>query len=188
VTLRCSRDESRIPPLSSSAGLLRGSFKGSMSIRYTFSASDSTAVVVTIGPHACAIPIAHVTETMRQLRVEPMVGAPSFVRGLSVIRGVPVPVVDLAAVLGLPSSGSLSRLVVLGIGSRRVALAVDGVAGVISIDAATIPAIAPLLRSASADAITAIGTLDKQLLFVLEASRILPDQTIEVVPDPGAST
>jgi chemotaxis signal transduction protein len=36
---------------------------------------------------------------MRPLRIEPVGGTPGFVRGVSMIRGAPTPVVDLKALL-----------------------------------------------------------------------------------------
>ena len=51
-------------------------------------------LVVMVGARACAIPLDHVAETMRPLPIEPVAGTPGFVRGVSVIRGAPTPVVD----------------------------------------------------------------------------------------------
>ncbi len=59
----------------------------------------SPVLVVMVGARACAFPLHHVAETMRPLPIEPVAGTPSFVRGVSVIRGMPTPVVDLKALL-----------------------------------------------------------------------------------------
>jgi purine-binding chemotaxis protein CheW len=48
----------------------------------------------------CALPLAHVVETMRPLPIEPLGGMPGFVQGIAIIRGAPVPVVDAGALLG----------------------------------------------------------------------------------------
>src|SRR6202041_1193103 len=50
--------------------------------------------------HLCALPLAHVVETMRPLPVEPMAGAPPYVPGLGISRGRPAPAVDVARLLG----------------------------------------------------------------------------------------
>ena len=44
----------------------------------------------------CALPLEHVSETMRPLPVEPIAGVISPVAGVAIIRGGPVPVVDVA--------------------------------------------------------------------------------------------
>ena len=55
----------------------------------------SPVLIVMAGARACAIPLDYVAETMRPLPIEPVAGTPGFVRGVSVIRGAPTPVVDL---------------------------------------------------------------------------------------------
>jgi chemotaxis signal transduction protein len=49
---------------------------------------------------------------MRPLPVERIAGMLSFVRGVSIIRGVPTPVVDLGVVLGTPGE-AVDRFVTL---------------------------------------------------------------------------
>jgi len=86
-------------------------------------------LLVRAGTLTCALPLSHVVETMRPLPIEPLANAPAFVRGLSIIRGAPVPVVDLGALLNTPSSRPPPRFVTVRAGERRVALAVDGILG-----------------------------------------------------------
>jgi purine-binding chemotaxis protein CheW len=139
-------------------------------------AERSPVLIVTIGARACAIPLPHVAETMRPLPIEPMAGTPGFVRGLSMIRGTPTPVVDLRALLenGEPSA-TYGRFVTMKLEERRVAIAVDGVVGVRNLASTALGALPPLLGEVAADLIEAIGTGDAQLLLVLRAGRIVPD-------------
>ena len=110
---------------------------------------------------------------MRILPAEPVADAPSFVTGLSIIRGAPVPVIDLAALLG--DSGEATRLILVAVGERRVAVAVAAVIGVQRLDPETFAATPPLLQLARAELIDSIGVRDAQLLLVLRASRLLPE-------------
>lgn len=134
------------------------------------------ALIVGLKSCVCALPLAQVIETMRPLPVEPISGVPSFVQGISIIRGIPTPVVDLGAVLGTP--GELAeRFVTLRIGNRQVALSVNSVLGVRDLD--TIMAsreLPPLLQRASKNAVETIGTLDEQVLMVLRAGWELPNE------------
>ena len=59
-------------------------------------------------------------------------------------------------------------------GARRVALAVTGVTGVRTLDAAQLQAVPPLVREAAAEHVQLVGTLDADLLIVLSAARLLP--------------
>ncbi|HEX7478651.1 MAG TPA: chemotaxis protein CheW [Polyangiales bacterium] len=137
----------------------------------------SPALIVTVGARACAIPLHHVAETMRPLPIEPVAEMPDFVRGVSVIRGAPTPVIDLNALLGNgENSATYGRFVTMKLGERRVALGVDGVVGLRNLDSAQLGELPPILRDVAADLIEAIGTRDAQLLVVLRAARIVPDE------------
>ncbi len=132
-----------------------------------------------------AIPIASVVETMRQLPVTPLAGTPPPVAGAAVVRGAPVPVVDLAALVGADRAAAPARFVLLRLGERRAALAVEGVVGVARIDAAA--AAEPLLSGAAAGAVAALGaTLDGELLVVLSAARIVPEGAWRALGDSEA--
>lgn len=134
-------------------------------------------LIVTAGTRACAIPLQHVAETMRPLAIEPISGTPEFVRGVSVIRGAPIPVVDLKALLESgDTSAAYGRFVTVRVGQHRVALAVDSVVGVRKLDPAQIGELPPLLGDVNADVVEAIGTRDAQLLTVLRAARIVPEE------------
>lgn len=145
----------------------------------------SPVLVVTVGGRTCAIPLHHVAETMRPLPIERVAGTPNFVRGVSVIRGAPTPVVDLGALLknGEPSA-TYGRFVTMKLGERRVAMGVDNVVGVRNLESTEIGELPPLLGDAAADLIEAIGTRDAQLLVVLRAARIVP---VEVWPTLAAA-
>jgi purine-binding chemotaxis protein CheW len=132
-------------------------------------------LVVRVQSLVCAVPLLHVVETMRPLAVEPIAGMPAFVRGVSLIRGLPTPVVDLGVVLGA-LGGVAERLVTLRLGERQVALAVDAVLGVRDLDLSTVQELPPLLRGAQKDIIDAIGMLDDEILMVLRAGWELPDE------------
>jgi purine-binding chemotaxis protein CheW len=113
---------------------------------------------------------------MRPLAIEPLASAPSFVAGVSIVRGEPIPVLDLRRLLG--SSGepeSARRLVAIRVDSRRAGLLVDGVEGVRRLPSDTLRALPPLLGDASRELIAEIGRLDEKLLMVLESGRLVPD-------------
>ena len=137
----------------------------------------SPVLVVMVGATACAFPLHHVAETMRPLPIKAVAGTPGFVRGVSVIRGTPTPVVDLKALLeNSENSPSYGRFVTLKLDDRRVAIGVDSVVGLRNLDSAQLGALPPLLRDVTADLIESFGTRDAQLLLVLRAARIVPDE------------
>jgi purine-binding chemotaxis protein CheW len=122
---------------------------------------------------------------MRPLPIEPVAGTPPFVRGISVIRGAAVPVVDLTVLLDRTERRTEPRrFVTVKTEERQFALAVDDVVGVRDLDPARLEALPPLLRTVEADQIETIGVADARLLLVLRGSRIVPAdvwQTIAAV-------
>ncbi len=134
----------------------------------------STLLVCQVGSRLCGLPLGDVVETMRALPCEALAESPHFVRGVSVIRGEVVPVVDVASLLGL-GKGSPTRFVTITVEGRGVALAVDAVLGVEVIPDAVLHDLPPLVEGASGDVIAAIGALDAELLVVLRSARLVPE-------------
>jgi purine-binding chemotaxis protein CheW len=128
-----------------------------------------------VGDLLCALPLAHVEETMRPMAVEAIVGVPSFVLGLAVVRGIPIAVVDAGSLLSGVATHA-TRFVTVKIGSRRIALAVDAVIGVVEIPSGSLEALPMLFQDGSRNAISAIGTLDADLLLVLQGTRLIPEE------------
>ena len=136
-----------------------------------------------VGGMLCALALEHVEETMRPLPVEPLAGVPSFIQGLAVVRGIPTPVVDTALLLGGAASHPRqpTRFVTVKAGTRRVALAVDTVVGVVAIPSSSVDALPPLFENAGLTAIDTIGVLDAELLLVLHHTRLVPDEAWEAI-------
>jgi purine-binding chemotaxis protein CheW len=135
---------------------------------------DDLLLICRVQTRLCALPLEHVVETMRPLPTATVAGSPHFVRGLAVIRGDPVPVIDAARLLGAQDAQA-ERFVTITAGGRRVALAVDSVLGVRAVPADSLQQLPPLLHEAGADVVASIGLLDAELLLVLHSTRLLPD-------------
>jgi len=137
------------------------------------SAASSSWLLCRTGTLLAALPIEDVVETMRVLPVEPVAGAPPYVMGLSIIRGEPVPVVDIGLIVsGAP--GRATRLVTVRAGARVIALAADEVVGIAGFAAGTLGRIPPLLRDAATETIAGLGALDAELLVLLRTTRLVP--------------
>ena len=111
----------------------------------------SNAVVKTLVVRAqaylCALPLELVIEAMRPLPIEPIAGVPAFVRGMSIIRGEPTPVIDLALLLGAPREMPW-RFVTIRVAGKQVALSVGAVAGIFELDPRDMDPLPPMLRGA----------------------------------------
>jgi purine-binding chemotaxis protein CheW len=132
------------------------------------------SLICRVGGALCALPIESTVETFRPLAIEPISGAPPFVLGLAIVRGKPMPVVDLTQLItGEPARPT--RFVIVKTGERRVALAVDAVAGVREVASGQADGLPPLIEDTSTSAIAAVGALDHELFLVLKAARLIPD-------------
>lgn len=134
------------------------------------------ALVFTAAGRLCALPVAHVAETLRPQPLERIGGAPAFVLGVSVLRGEPVPVVDLGMLLEGAPTPAPARLVRVRVGGRSVALAVAAVRGIVDL-AHLPPAVLPPLLADGGGGVEALVARDQALLTVLRAARVLPDDS-----------
>lgn len=134
-----------------------------------------------VGNARCALRLPHVVETLRPLGTEPVAGAPSFVAGVTVLRGEPAVVVDLAAAIGLGAESSPSRWVAVRTGSRTVAMAVDAVLGLRSARGLVLSEMPPLLTGEGSEPVAAVGAVDGELLLVLAEARFVPDSVWEAI-------
>ena len=144
------------------------------------------ALLFRVQSRLCALPVEHVIETMRALPIEAMAGAPVAVKGMSLIRGAPVPVVALSVLLDDGPTNS-SRFITVRTGRDRIALMVDSVLGVHRIAVASLQDLPPLLRDADNNVVAAIGSADAELLLVLNATRLVPDGLWHTLHPSGAS-
>lgn len=143
-------------------------------------------LIIRVGSQLCALPVEHVAETMRPQSVRAIAGAPSFVHGTAVIRGLPVPVVDAASILGDGTSSShATRFVSLKTADRHIALAVDQVVGVTQVDRTSLSDLPPLLAAANEHAVSAIGILDGELFIMLSSGKLVPEDVWTAIETAG---
>lgn len=123
---------------------------------------------------------------MRPLAIQSLAGAPEVVRGLSIIRGEPTPVIDLGGLLGSTGGGASTRFVTIRTGGRRAALSVDAVLGIRQLLSSALAEMPPLLSDTQAEVVEAIGMLDAELFLVLKAGRLVPDEVWKSISGQGA--
>jgi purine-binding chemotaxis protein CheW len=139
------------------------------------------------GATLVALPIAEIVETMRVLPYARVDGAPPYVLGLSIVRGLPAAVVDLGRIINGASSRA-SRLVTVRQGGRIVALAVDEVVGITAFAAGTFGRLPPLLRDAATETIAGVGAADAELLVFLRGGWLVSEAVLAELAAEGAPT
>lgn len=134
-----------------------------------------------------ALPIAVVVETMRPLPIRGAPGAPRFVRGFAIVRGEPLPVLDLGALLGAEDEATGGRFVTIRSGPRHLVVLVDAIVGVRALNIAAIAATPPLLTGALPALVERLGALDGQTLAVLGTARLLSEELTQALSSGGAA-
>jgi purine-binding chemotaxis protein CheW len=133
------------------------------------------AVVCRAGGRLCALEVDAVAETMRPLPLHKVPSSADFVLGMAIVREVPTLVLDAGRLLGDRPS-TLGRFVTVRVGARFVALAVDEVIGVRALPADAMAQLPPLV---SRTAIEQVATVDRELMVVLDAARLVPDKLFD---------
>ncbi len=142
-------------------------------------------LVVRAQAYLCALPLELVIEAMRPLPIEPLAGVPAFVRGMSIIRGEPTPVIDLALLLGAPREMPW-RFVTIRVAGKQAALSVGAVAGIFELDPRDMERLPPMLRGASTEFVESIRILDEQFLFALRSGWELPPEVWQAMAEAQA--
>jgi purine-binding chemotaxis protein CheW len=143
-------------------------------------AEASFSLICRAGTLLCALRASSVVETMRPLPIEALPGAPDFVIGSAIIRGQPLPVIELSRLLGA-EIGTPGRLVVIRAASRLAALAVTELVGFRSLSGAIVATLPPLLSGAARSAVAQLGTLDRELMAVLDTASLIPDAVFTAI-------
>jgi purine-binding chemotaxis protein CheW len=141
----------------------------------------SQMMLLHAGTQLCAIPIGMVAEVMRPLPTQRLEMAPSFVSGMTIYRGSPVPVVVLQRLLDAAHDGTVSRFIALHIGSRTVMLAVSDIVGIRLVDESSLGNLPPLLDGGAHEPLAALAVRDEEVLLALNLARLLPADFLDGV-------
>jgi len=148
-------------------------------------AAGPLALLCRVRGRLFSIPLAHVVETLRPLPLATFAGMPPFVLGVSLIRGVPTPVVDPGRLFEDGAETDPRRFVTVRAGSRTVALAVDEVSGIRDLGAMSGAELPPLLSEAAAGVVSKLAAMDAELLVVLGSTRWIPESGWQAIEAGG---
>ena len=139
-------------------------------------ATSAELITVVIGEQRFAIDIQLVREIRGWTTSTPLPNAPDYVLGVINLRGAVLPVLNLAARLGLPASEarSSSVVIVVDLVGRTVGLLVDAVSDIINVGEGEIQP-APVIGAASSKGLArGMITTDEGIITLIDMSGILP--------------
>ncbi len=132
-------------------------------------------VIFELGSENYGVDIAAVEGIIKMQEITRLPHAPSFVEGITNLRGAVVPVVDLRKRFGLTAQEATrdTRIVVANIGSTKVGLVVDAVTQVIRVAEDKIEPPPQMSVTINSAFIKNIAKLDQQLVILLDLARVL---------------
>jgi len=101
--------------------------------------------------------------------------APTFIKGVTNLRGVIVPIVDLRIRFqpGAAQYNAQTVVIILNLAERVVGIVVDGVSDVLMLGSAQISPAPEFNASFSTDYLTGLGTLDARMLILLDIEKLM---------------
>ncbi len=111
--------------------------------------------------------------------------APSFIQGLTNLRGQVIAVIDLAKQFGLVPQENLpesARIMVTEVSGQKVGMLVDEVPEILKISRENIESTPELIQSEiRKDYISGVGKLGKNLIIILDLKKVLASHEVEEV-------
>ncbi len=132
---------------------------------------------VRIGDHDFAIEIMSVREIRGWIASTPLPHAPSYIKGMINLRGVILPIIDLAERLNFPvkePSGS-SVVVVVETAAGVVGMLVDAVSDIITVTDDMIQATPRTGSGMGGDMVSGLITLDSRIVGIICIKAIMPE-------------
>lgn len=140
------------------------------------SSIERTTLVFGVGKEEYAIDIAQVQELRGYDNVTRLANAPACLKGVTNLRGVIVPLIDLRIRLGQPDPtyDATTVVVVLNLGRHTVGIVVDRVADVVDLSPEQLRP-APVRGDPGTEHVLAIGAVGDRMLIVIDISCMLAD-------------
>jgi purine-binding chemotaxis protein CheW len=139
---------------------------------------DNKTLIFKVGQEEYGVQISQVVSIERMQEITPYPNRPRHVLGLTSIRDIVTPVVDLRDALkggGIQETDS-ARIIIVQVQDKEIGLVVDAATDVLDISLDTIQQ-PNLLGTKKASYLTGISKLDERLIILLDIEKLLEDTT-----------
>ncbi|SDN37509.1 chemotaxis protein CheW [Vreelandella arcis] len=150
-------------------------------------ADNSEFLVFSLGEEEYAIDILKVQEIRGYENVTRIANAPDFIKGVTNLRGVIVPIVDLRIKFHLENVeyGGQTVVIVVNVADRVVGIVVDGVSDVMTLTPDQIKPAPEFGVTLSSDFLSGLGSLEDRMLVIVDIDKLLTSEEMALVE--GAS-
>ena len=138
--------------------------------------AEQQFVVFTLGKEEYALPIASVKEIVIYHGATKLPGTPAFMEGIINLRGIVIPVIDLANRFGVAASNAPEKkVVIIETTAGQTAVIVDEVTEVVRIGDELIEP-PPAISRLNGLQVEGVGKLKNRLLILLNTEHLLDEQ------------
>jgi purine-binding chemotaxis protein CheW len=140
-------------------------------------------LVFSLGDEEYAIDILKVQEIRGYENVTRIANAPDFIKGVTNLRGVIVPIVDLRIKFHLDKVeyGGQTVVIVVNVADRVVGIVVDGVSDVMTLTPDQIKPAPEFGVTLSSDFLSGLGSLDDRMLVLVDIDKLLTSEEMALV-------
>ncbi|MBB3329727.1 purine-binding chemotaxis protein CheW [Halomonas campaniensis] len=146
-------------------------------------AQNREFLVFSLGDEEYAIDILKVQEIRGYENVTRIANAPDFIKGVTNLRGVIVPIVDLRIKFHLErvEYGGQTVVIVVNVADRVVGIVVDGVSDVMTLTPEQIKPAPEFGVTLSSDFLSGLGSLDDRMLVLVDIDKLLTSEEMALV-------
>ncbi|MFC7368529.1 MULTISPECIES: chemotaxis protein CheW [Vreelandella] len=146
-------------------------------------ADNREFLVFSLGEEEYAIDILKVQEIRGYENVTRIANAPDFIKGVTNLRGVIVPIVDLRIKFHLDSVeyGGQTVVIVVNVADRVVGIVVDGVSDVMTLTPDQIKPAPEFGVTLSSDFLSGLGSLEDRMLVLVDIDKLLTSEEMALV-------
>ncbi len=136
---------------------------------------ENQYVIFKLGDEHYGVNIVAVESIIKVQEITKMPHVPSFVEGITNLRGAVIPVIDLRKRFGLPQGEETkdTRIVVVEMGNITAGMVVDAVTEVVHVAAENIEPPSPMVSTVDTAFITGIAKVDQRLIILLDLREVL---------------
>ncbi|WP_111414057.1 chemotaxis protein CheW [Billgrantia lactosivorans] len=140
-------------------------------------------LVFSLGDEEYAVDILKVQEIRGYENVTRIANAPDFIKGVTNLRGVIVPIVDLRIKFHLDKVeyGGQTVVIVVNVEDRVVGIVVDGVSDVMTLAPDQIKPAPEFGVTLSSDFLSGLGSLEDRMLVIVDIDKLLTSDEMELV-------
>jgi len=139
---------------------------------------EQQLVVFDLANEHYGVDIGAVESIIKMQAITAVPRAPSFVEGVTNLRGTVLPVIDLRQRFGLQAEEETkeTRIVVVEMGGATVGMVVDGVSEVLQVAEEAIEPPSPIVMTIDSTFITGIAKVDERLIILLDLGKVLSSE------------